>query len=284
MMNVDYLLSTMVITETDISLLKSFIMTEHIENEISENHLILYDFARDCHYGDFIQPDLINYLLPFYLKTIGLSYKVAIEVCESFTLALFMNRTAFINAIGKTSYREIINCYVERTIQAMNIKNNHVTNWLPLFNTAIAFDDFNFHVLLKKISESSVKVKYAFFEYLTILLFKERDNLVVEVNLLNEHVRPWWTSYIWNFLCDFAFWNNSAIGCFNKIITKEKIYACFGEISTMLMEKLGNETYELVSHEMKMSFENGVFDSRKKQFLEKISKENVSVQYFFDYV
>jgi len=281
MTNVDYLLSTMVITETDMSLLKNFIMTEHIENEISENHLILYDFARDCHYGNFIQPDLINHLLPFYLKTIGFNHKVAVEVCESFTLALFMNPAAFINAIGKNSYREIINCYVEQTIQLMSVKDNHVTKWLPLFNTAIAFDDFNFHILLKKISESSGTVKYAFFQYLTILLFKEGDNLVVEDNLFIEHVRPWWTCYIWHFLCDFAFWTKSAVGYFDKAITKEKVSACFDEISIILIEKFGEETYEMIAYEIKMSFENGIFDNRKNQFLEKIREDNVAIQYFF---
>jgi len=282
MVNVKYAMSKMVITETDVEMMTDFVHTEHIENDISESYFVLHDFARDCHYGNFIEVDLMDYLLPFYLKTIGSNHQVAIEVCESFTLALRCNPISFIKALGKNTYREIISCYVERTIQLMNEKENHIAKWLPYFNTAIAFDDFNFHLLLKTIFESSTVVRYAFFQYLTILLFKEEDNLVVDDKDFNQHIRPWWTSYIWAFLCHSVYWNHAAIGYFDKVITKEKIYACFDDVSDVLIEKHGKETYEMIGNEMKISFKNGTFDSRKKQFLEKIGIGDVRRPYFYE--
>ena len=41
-----------------------------IEEKISEEYLILYNFATDCKYAEEIQPQLLQYLLPFYLKCV----------------------------------------------------------------------------------------------------------------------------------------------------------------------------------------------------------------------
>ena len=62
---------TMQLDETDIYELKKFIVNQKIEQEIEEEYLILYNFAMDCIYSERIQPELIKYLLPFYLKEIG---------------------------------------------------------------------------------------------------------------------------------------------------------------------------------------------------------------------
>ena len=59
---------TMQLDETDIYELKKFIVNQKIEQEIEEEYLILYNFAMDCIYSERIQPELIKYLLPFYLK------------------------------------------------------------------------------------------------------------------------------------------------------------------------------------------------------------------------
>ena len=54
--------------ETDIYELQKFIADEKAE-EFTDRYLILYNFAIDCECAEYIQPELIKYLLPFYLKT-----------------------------------------------------------------------------------------------------------------------------------------------------------------------------------------------------------------------
>ena len=59
---------TMKLYETDIHTLQEFIANESIDGAFSEKYLILYNFVTDCIYSEDIQPELIRYLLPFYLK------------------------------------------------------------------------------------------------------------------------------------------------------------------------------------------------------------------------
>lgn len=82
--------------ETDIGKLQKFIANEKIEGEFTEEYLILYNFATDCKYAKVIQPDLIRYLLPFYLKTIeqAIIYenKISAGIYFQFNAAIFFNK------------------------------------------------------------------------------------------------------------------------------------------------------------------------------------------------
>ena len=52
--------------ETDKDVLKSFITNEKIDGVFTEKYLILQNFADDCRFSSDIQPELMEYLLPFY--------------------------------------------------------------------------------------------------------------------------------------------------------------------------------------------------------------------------
>ena len=56
--------------ETDKDVLKSFITNEKIDGVFTEKYLILQNFADDCRFSSDIQPELMEYLLPFYLRII----------------------------------------------------------------------------------------------------------------------------------------------------------------------------------------------------------------------
>ena len=47
---------TMNLYETDLYGLQTFIANEKIESGITEKYLILYNFAEDCRYSEWIQP------------------------------------------------------------------------------------------------------------------------------------------------------------------------------------------------------------------------------------
>ena len=52
--------------ETEKEVLEHFIESICIEEKISEEYLILYNFATDCRYAKEIQAQLLQYLVPFF--------------------------------------------------------------------------------------------------------------------------------------------------------------------------------------------------------------------------
>ncbi len=84
--------------------------------------------------------------------------------------------------------------YIEQTIQCMEIESSDILNWFSLFNITVAFCKDNIQLLFKKIFKGSQKIKYSFFCYLSVFLFKESDNLLA----INES-KAFWTSDMWNF-------------------------------------------------------------------------------------
>lgn len=56
---------TMELYETDRYELQKFIAEENAA-QFTDRYLILYNFAVDCRYAEYIQPELIGYLLPFF--------------------------------------------------------------------------------------------------------------------------------------------------------------------------------------------------------------------------
>lgn len=61
--NFNLALITMILYETSIYELQKFIDNEKPEGEFTNEYLILYNFAIDCKYSEYIHPELIQYLL-----------------------------------------------------------------------------------------------------------------------------------------------------------------------------------------------------------------------------
>ena len=76
--------------------MKKFLLTQKIEDDFSEKYLILYNFATDCQYADYIQFELIDYLLPFFYKNmeqaVFVGDRIAIDIFCAFNEALFKNK------------------------------------------------------------------------------------------------------------------------------------------------------------------------------------------------
>ena len=103
--------------------------------------------------------------------------------------------------------------YVEQTVKRMEMGNKTILGDISLFNTTIAFDRNNIVKLFDKIYGGSLAIKYSFFKYISVLLFKESDNLLA----INEE-RPFWTSEIWDFKEPF-------VGIFGFILEYNKGFA-----------------------------------------------------------
>lgn len=260
--------------ETEREVLECFMESVRIEEKISEDYLILYNFATDCKYAEEIQPRLLQYLLPFYLKCVR-EYvleenPIVWDVCWEFNTALFGNKRSIINAVGIKKYQDIMSYYIELVLESMTVKRNEILYWVSFFNTTIALAEDNIKHIFSKILQSTPEIKYAFFSYLTVLLFKEGDNL-----LATDNEKDFWSSAIWDFdggslKVDFC-WSGATVDFFEQKVTKELIEKLFDEVKVVLLENLGTEGLELFCEEMKFSFKSGFFKKRKQEFLEKIS-------------
>ncbi len=264
---------TMDLYETDILNLQEFIRYEEIEGDITENYLVLFNFAEDCQYAEYIQPELIEYLLPFYLQMIDQAVvygnKIAIDIYSEFNFALFRNQRNFRNAISESCYQNVMQCYIKKTVRNMAIKTSGMLEWVGLYNITIALDKDNISKLFESIFGGSLKVKYAFFKYISVLLFKESDNL-----LAVDEMKAFWTSDIWDFDTWHAkdiYWSDDSIEYFNKKITRERIEFLYGEVKPLICDIFEPELVELFSEEMEQSFSTGVFFERKAELLKKIS-------------
>jgi len=265
---------TMELYETDIHTLQKFIANKNIEEIFTEEYLILYNFATDCRYSENIQPELIRYLLPFFLKAMEQAVlynnKTALDIYFEFNTAMFWNQKNFRYAVGEKNYQYIMEYYIRQTIKKMEMRNFYMLEWVSLFNTTAALCNNNIQCLFRKIFEGSLKVKYSFFQYLSVLLFKESDNLLA----VNES-RTFWSSDIWDFDDGYAthrfFWNKDVVEFFDKEINKEQIESLFQESKRMLYDILEPEFVELFREEMEQSFVTGVFYNRKAEYLKKIN-------------
>lgn len=269
--------------ETDIHVLQRFITNEKIEGEFTEKYLILYNFATDCIYSKCIQPELLRYLLPFYLKTIEQAViyenEVAMDIYFEFNLAIFYNKENFRNAVGDKNYQYTMQYYINQTVKKMEMHNLCMLDWISVFNTTIAFDVNNICRLFQVIFEGSLKIKYSFFQYLSVLLFKEGDNLLA----VNE-LRAFWASEIWDFDDGFFktefYWSNEIVEFYDKEINRERIEMLFNEVKPLICEILDPELVYLFSEEMNLSFEKGIFRDRKAEYLKKISNKSSEYTYW----
>ena len=218
---------TMDLYETDILSLQKFMSCEEIEGDVTEEYLVLFNFA------------------------------------------LFHNQQNFRNAIGENCYQNVMQCYINKTVRNMEIKTSGMLEWVGLYNITIALDKDNISKLFECIFGGSLKVKYAFFKYISVLLFKESDNL-----LAIDEEKAFWTSDIWDFDTRYAndiYWSDDSIEYFNKEITRERIEFLYGEVKPLICDVFEPELVELFSEEMEQSFSMGVFFERKAEYLKKIS-------------
>ncbi len=276
----------------------SLLLINEDENKLTQDYFILCDFAQDCRYSNHIQSELIQYLLPFYYKVIkqaiqygysmkNYSYtensekmaKMAIDIYFQFNLALFFNSQNMKCAVGIKNYQSIMKYYIEQTIECMEMESTNMLNWVSLFNTTIAFGKDNIEILFKKIAEGSQKIKYSFFQYLSVLLFKESDNLLA----INES-KPFWTSDIWDFDDGYFgstfFWSDDIIEFFDKKIHRKQIEDLFKEVKLILSNQLKADIMELFCEEMKKSFDTGIFQKRKAEYLQKIKNKSGQCKYW----
>ena len=76
--------------ETDKDVLKSFITNEKIDGVFTEKYLILQNFADDCRFSSDIQPELMEYLLPFYLRILKRQSCIRIKWQKIFIVSLIL--------------------------------------------------------------------------------------------------------------------------------------------------------------------------------------------------
>lgn len=271
--------------ETEICVLEEFINNVKIEDELTDRHLILYNFAADCIYSDSIQSELIGYLLPFYFKIIEQAVikknKMAIDIYCNFNSAIFKNQISFREAVGEKEFYYIMDYYVDQTIKKMEDENLRIFDWVSLFNTTVAFDKNNIILILKRITEGSLSIKYSFLKYISVLLFKESDDILA----VNE-CEAFWTNDIWDFdsqVSDDFFWSKDIITYFDKVINEEKIETLFREAQPLLCRMLDSELVTLIGEEIKQSFNARIFYHRKDEYLQKMHCKSTEYKYWNRY-
>lgn len=261
--------------ETEVEVLEHFLESVDIEDAVSESYLILYNFALDCQYAEEIQPQLLQYLLPFYLKCAKVAVleknSIAWTVFPEFNTAMFGNRENFIRAVGTENYQNIMDYYIEMVLLGMLTGKDEILSWVSYFNTTVALAEENMERIFIHVLGGVIELKYAFFAYLSVLLFKEGDNL-----LATGKERDFWTNAMWSFeggshRMKFCF-SEVAISFYEKQITRKLLEKLFEEVKPLLWERLGKEITELFWQEMQHSFESGTFKQRKEEFLQKMSK------------
>lgn len=159
--------------------------------------------------------------------------------------------------------------YIKQIIKRMEEDNLRILDWIPLFNTTVAFYKDNISLLFKKIFEGSLSIKYSFLKCLSVLLFKESDNLFAVGEL-----EAYWTDYIWCFdsqVSDDFFWSEDIIEYYNKEINQQRIEFLFKEVKPLLCNIIEFKLVDLVSEEINQSFITGIFYNRKAEYLQKMN-------------
>ena len=259
--------------ETDRYELQKFIAEEKAA-QFTDRYLILYNFAVDCRYAEYIQPELIRYLLPFYLKSmeeaVFCQNKMAVDIYFEFNLFIFLNKERFQNAVGELNYQNIMTYYMEQTIKKMEMRSMYPLEWVSLYNTTIALCEGSIEEIFGRIFKGSLQIKYSFLHYLLVILLKESDNIL----FLNE-TRSFWSSDIWDFddgyFSKTLFWSNNAVEYFDKEINWERIKRLFIEVRPLLCEDFEPGLVDLLYEEMNQSYATGFFEKRKIEFLKKIN-------------
>lgn len=259
--------------ETDILELQKFMQSE-TETKFTPQYMILYDFAIDCRYSKCIQQDLFNWLLPYYYSVIEQAVvhgeKSAVDIYFEFNKTLFLNNDLIRKTVGEEKYKQIMEFYIKQVIACMKQEGQDVMEWVSLFNTAIALDSDNICKLFDRILTNELDLKYIFFKYLSVIIFRDSDNM------LNKEVQnAFWSSDIWSFDDEFfgrrLFWREEAVKYFDTIISVDLIQTLFVEVKPILCKEFGVELVGLLEEELGLSIENHTFDKRKAEYLEKIA-------------
>ena len=229
----------MTLYETDKEQLQEFIHHEVLEHAITERYLILFDFAIECRYAQSIQRELIIYLIPFYKKLLGQvingQCRISSSISACFSSAIFVNKRSIENSVGHENFINLMCVYIEQTIKEMTKTQTCIFNWISFFNTTIALNEDNILLLLCRLYEGPLEGKYSLFEYFSIFLFKERDNIVARsVN------KAFWTDCVWDFdseVVDDFYWNSTIVERYDKLVNEEMIGILFAEIKQLCTMK-----------------------------------------------
>ena len=172
------------------------------------------------------------------------------------------------NVTGKEKDLQIAMELYETDIDVL--QSFYMLELVYLFNTTVDFSVYNLRQLFLRIFNGSLRLKYIFFQYLFILLFKESDNLFAM-----NGTRGYWTSDIWNFDDGYFsrtfFWSNAAVGFFDKEISRKRVEALLQEVKPLIYNIFEPEISRLFCEEMERSFSKGIFHNRKAEYLKKIS-------------
>ena len=250
---------TMELYETDRYELQKFIAEENAA-QFTDRYLILYNFAVDCRYAEYIQPELIGYLLPFYLRSmeeaVFCQNKTAADIYFEFNLLVFLNKERFQNAVGELNYRNIATYYIEQTIKKMEMRSVNPLEWVSLYNTTIALYEGSIEEIFCRIFKGPLEIKYSFLHYLSVLLFKESDNI-----LILKEARAFWTSDIWDFddgyFSKTLIWSNYAVDYYDREIYWERVKTLFVEVRSLLCKELEPGLVDLLYEEMNQSYTTG---------------------------
>lgn len=273
---------SMELYETDLNLLNQFLALEFDVFGITENYLILYDFATDLKYVKYIQPDLLKYLLKYYFNSILIAQtstnKIAGQICDQFNTAIFINKQTFLSSLGINEYNNIMNFYIKCLKTKFEINSRFYSpTWISFYNTVISFQKENLTTIFNYIKQSNIDLKISFFLYLSVLIFEKQDNFFYN-NLKELYLE----STIWQFESensDLLYWEKDIILQFDYEITYQRIVDLFSEIESELITKIGKEEVALINQEINHS--EVTFNKRKREYLEKMSY-NSSNKYWND--
>lgn len=259
---------TMELFETDENALIEF-----INRGSNEPDLILYNFATDLLYAEFYQKDLLEILIPSYIKAIVVAYEErssdALEVVSQFNAALFVKKKNFLQTLGGDRFSEIIGAYESVLIQAVNADASCRFSWVPLFNTILSIDSSSLDFIMKSLPSMAECGKVSFFLYLYCFTVNKRDNLLEEIN-----ARLFNTGVVWSFDSDQLgrfFWREKTLMCFSQMITTKVIRELFVDVEKSLSAMVGEDEIFLLAEYFATDSMDKVFDLRKAEFLDKIS-------------
>ena len=269
--------------ETDYSLLLDFIKNYTVSDAVSDDHLVLLNFADDIKYANNIQKDLFEYLLDFYIKIINevplnIYAKNLTDIYSYFNSTLFKNKINIIHCIGKEKYDELINVYVNRLFNELSFGADF-DSWIPLFNTIVAFGD-NLKRVIDKIMKSGNRIKVSFFFYLSVIIFNKKDNLFIEKV---EKLYLETSMFEFDDLFGMAFyWNDGVLKEYEETINENLIKTIAKDIVLYFIDEYGEELVELILQEIENATKH-TFRKRLAEYLDKMMRTNEKrIDYWYD--
>ncbi|MDR1284806.1 MAG: hypothetical protein LBJ88_01235 [Campylobacteraceae bacterium] len=268
--------------ETDKDILHKFICTEHTD-QITDEYLILYNFASDLKYSNYIQKDLFLYLLNYYLKIIDKAQnnknKSVILIYEEFNTALFKNRKNIISSIGKKEYISLMNFYNNCFCTHILSYSFGNMRWIPFFNTIIAFDSNNIGTIMNYILNfSSDNSKANFFLYLSVLLFEKSDNIYSD--MIDE---LYVSGELWEYDSSNSstfYWNEETIVEFKNIFSFTMMNDLLDSLNIFFEKQIGKDLTLLIYQKILTTCDS-IYLMRRDEYLKKMGSA-ITYKYWDD--